>query len=53
MPNTKNQEGKGRRIASGDDAIADAKRRITDLKFSLKIFTAKKKAGEPWPNTQT
>ena len=35
-----------------DAAIADAKERIRALRYSIRVFQARKKAGEPWPATQ-
>jgi hypothetical protein len=32
-----------------DAAIADVKRRIRELTFSLMVFRRHKKAGDPWP----
>jgi hypothetical protein len=40
--------------ASGwDMGIADAKRRIKELRFTIRIFTERKKRGEPWPGEAT
>jgi hypothetical protein len=36
-----------------DAMIRDAKKRIEDLNFSIKVFERKKAAGEPWPGTQS
>jgi hypothetical protein len=38
-----------RRKTGWDEAIADAKRKIKELSFSIAVFRARKKAGEPWP----
>ncbi len=32
-----------------DEAIADAKKKIKGLEFSIQIFRKRKRAGEPWP----
>jgi hypothetical protein len=32
-----------------DAMIRDAKKRIEDLEFSIKVFERKKETGEPWP----
>jgi hypothetical protein len=34
-----------------DRAIADAKRKIKELQFSVRVFTERKKRGEPWPES--
>jgi len=39
-----------RKLDGWDSAIADAKRRIRELQFSLKVFKQHKKAGEQWPS---
>jgi hypothetical protein len=31
-----------------DEAIAEAKRRIADLKFSIRVFEDRKERGESW-----
>jgi len=36
-----------------DAMIRDARKRIEDLNFSIKLFEKKKAAGEPWPGTQS
>ena len=33
--------------------IRDARKRIEDLNFSIKVFEKKKATGEPWPGTQS
>lgn len=33
-----------------DIAIADAKRRIAELRASIKVFSERKKAGDQWPS---
>jgi hypothetical protein len=33
-----------------DMAIADAKERIKRLRYSIRVFEARKKAGDPWPD---
>jgi hypothetical protein len=38
-----------KRILGWDDAIADAKRRLKEIEFALKVFEQGKKSGEPWP----
>ncbi len=32
-----------------DEAISDAKEKIQGLRYSIRVFEARKKAGEPWP----
>ncbi len=32
-----------------DEAIADARRKIRALQFSINVFKKKKKAGDVWP----
>jgi hypothetical protein len=36
------------RVGSWDDAIADFKRRIKDLKGAILVFQEQKRRGEPW-----
>lgn len=54
MPNRKKQgqNVSEQRIASWDDAIADAKRRLKDIEFALQVFEERKKNGEPWPGNE-
>jgi hypothetical protein len=33
-----------------DAAIAEAKERIKRLRYSISVFKARKKAGDPWPS---
>jgi hypothetical protein len=33
--------------------IADARKRIADLQFSIKVFEQRKAIGETWPGSQT
>lgn len=40
---------KMKHLAKWDEAIADAKRKITDLRFTVKTYTRMKESGEPWP----
>jgi len=40
-------------IRSWEDAAAHAKKRIKELRQSLRVFEAKVKRGEPWPGTQS
>jgi hypothetical protein len=35
-----------------DAMIRDAKKRIEDLNFAIKVFERRKEAGEPWPGAQ-
>jgi hypothetical protein len=52
MPNAICQEKSAvsnKRILSWDDAIEDAKQRLKDIQFSLKVFQKRKRIGEPWP----
>ncbi len=38
--------------ATGWDAmIRDARKRIEDLNFSIKVFERRKASGEPWPGS--
>jgi hypothetical protein len=32
-----------------DEAVSDAKKKIKELRYSIRVFKARKKAGEPWP----
>ena len=36
-------------LASWEDALAHAKRRIKELRQSLRVFQEKVRKGEPWP----
>ena len=36
-----------------DEAISDAKKRIRSLRYSIRVFEARKKAGEVWPDDST
>ena len=52
MPNTRRQAQNApsaKKISSWDDAIADAKQKIRDLEFSVRVFSERKRKGEPWP----
>ena len=33
--------------------IREAKKRIEDLNFSIRVFERRRDAGEPWPGTQS
>jgi hypothetical protein len=47
-------DAKVKRTLSGwDRAIADAKVRITQLRGSIRVFQARKKAGDQWPDSAT
>jgi hypothetical protein len=46
---TLNQEDSS--TAQWDQAIADAKRRIADLRFTIKVFEARKRKGERWKDS--
>ena len=35
-----------------DEAILDARRKISGLRFTIKTYERMKKAGEPWPVVQ-
>lgn len=35
-----------------DSMIRDARKRIEDLNYSIKVFERRKAAGEPWPGAQ-
>lgn len=41
--------GKGKKNTGWDLAIADAKRRIKELEFSMRVFRERKRAGKSWP----
>lgn len=36
-----------------DAMIRDARKKIEDLNFSIKVFEQRKAMGEPWPGTQS
>ena len=40
-------------VLGWDAMIRDARKRIEDLNFSIKVFEKKKATGEPWPGTQS
>jgi hypothetical protein len=40
-------------VQSWDAAIADAKERIKRLKLSVKVFEQHRRAGEPWPGSES
>jgi len=35
-----------------DAMIRDARKKIEDLNYAIKVFETRKEAGEPWPGTQ-
>jgi hypothetical protein len=41
-----------RRKSGWDQSIADAKQRIRDLEFSIRVFRERKRAGEKWPGKE-
>jgi hypothetical protein len=43
-------EGKANK-SHWDEAISDPKERFRQLKYSIRVFEARKKAGEPWPES--
>lgn len=36
-----------------DEAIADAKRRIKELQFTVRVYKQRRDKGEPWPGDQS
>jgi hypothetical protein len=47
-------DAKARRSTPGwDQAILDAKARIMQLRNSIRVFEARKKAGDQWPDSAT
>jgi len=38
-----------RTIGKWDEAIADAKRKIRELRMTIKVYQESKKAGDRWP----
>ena len=50
MSNVCQQENGATKTAKGwDSAIADAKERIRQLKLTVQVYEARKKAGDAWP----
>jgi hypothetical protein len=52
MPITKSRKIDGEekvKKSKWDEAIFDAKQKIRGLRNSIRVFEARKKAGEPWP----
>jgi len=37
------------KISGWDQAILDAKEKIRQLRYSIKVYSEQKKAGHPWP----
>ena len=51
---SKDKEKANRKAQSGwDVGIADAKKRIKELQFTIRVYTEHKKKGEPWPESAT
>jgi hypothetical protein len=42
-------EGRKKKASGWDAAIADARRRIRDLKFTIKVYSERRRNLEPWP----
>jgi hypothetical protein len=38
-----------KKVSGWDQAIADAKRKIKELQFSVRVFTQRRDKGEQWP----
>lgn len=41
--------GQAQKVTGWDEAIADAKRKIADLQFTVKTYTRMRESGKPWP----
>jgi hypothetical protein len=48
-----NKANKERNGSEWDAAIADAKERIKRLRYSISVFQASKRSGEPWTPSAT
>jgi hypothetical protein len=48
MPTTCQEKNEEKYLTGWGAAIADARRRIADLQFSLPVFERQKKEGRPW-----
>ena len=56
MPIQKKQAKNGRQekhLSGWDQVILEARRRIRNLRFTIKVYQERKARGEPWPGTQT
>lgn len=53
---TRSQEGKQNKSVGNsngwDSAIADAKKKIKSLEFSIQVFEQGKREGRPWPEKE-
>ena len=45
------QDEKKAKPSGWDIGIADAKRRIKELRFTIRVYSERKKRGDPWPGT--
>jgi hypothetical protein len=47
-------EAKARRSSNPwDDAITEAKQKIRALRYTIRVYEARKRAGDPWPGSAT
>ncbi len=53
MPTRKSRTKVKRMLSEWDRAIADAKERIKRLRYTIRIYRARKRAGDAWPGTAT
>jgi hypothetical protein len=44
-------ERQGKNSSGWDQAIADARKKIEKLEFSIRVFKQRKEAGEQWPGS--
>ena len=42
-------DGRKKNVSGWDIAIAEARRRIRDLKVTIKVYSERRKKKEPWP----
>lgn len=49
----KNKPTQKPQFAEWDQAIADVRKRIKELQFTLSVFEQRKNAGEPWPGAES
>jgi hypothetical protein len=49
---TKNSKRPKKSVHGWDTAIADAKERIRQLKLTVQVYEARKRAGDEWPSSE-
>ena len=53
---TSTSQGRKARLPKGskwDQAISEAKEKIKELRYTIKVFSELRDAGEPWPGKRT